>query len=95
MSGRNKLKVYADGRTVVWWCQGCGCAHSIKVADGAPWTWNGDVDKPTFSPSVLSTGEKRCHCFITDGNIRFLQDCGHGLAGKTVPMEEWPFSDAY
>jgi len=29
----------------------------------------------------------QCHTFITDGQIQFLADCTHELAGKTVEME--------
>ena len=29
----------------------------------------------------------RCHSFITNGQIQFLTDCTHKLAGKTVPLE--------
>ncbi len=31
-----------------------------------------------------------CHSFINDGNIQFLNDCTHPLAGKTVPLEPIP-----
>lgn len=38
-------------------CPGCGIAHFVNVKpfrNGCPvWTWNGDRDKPTFSPSLL------------------------------------------
>ncbi len=27
-----------------------------------------------------------CHSFIRDGNIEFLSDCTHELAGQTVPL---------
>lgn len=27
-----------------------------------------------------------CHSFVTDGQIRFLSDCTHQLAGQTVPL---------
>lgn len=27
-----------------------------------------------------------CHSFVTDGQIQFLGDCTHGLAGQTVPL---------
>ncbi len=30
----------------------------------------------------------RCHSFVRDGQIEFLTDCSHALAGKTVPMVE-------
>jgi hypothetical protein len=31
----------------------------------------------------------RCHSFVTDGEIQFLNDCSHDLAGKTVPLPEY------
>lgn len=29
-----------------------------------------------------------CHTFITDGNIQYLPDCTHELAGQTVPLKD-------
>lgn len=29
-----------------------------------------------------------CHSFVTDGNIQFLSDCTHALAGQTIPLPE-------
>lgn len=31
-----------------------------------------------------------CHSIIVNGNITFLNDCRHDLAGKTVPMPDLP-----
>lgn len=31
-----------------------------------------------------------CHSFVTDGQIQFLNDCTHHLAGQTVPLK--PFT---
>ncbi|TGV39244.1 ammonia monooxygenase, partial [bacterium M00.F.Ca.ET.168.01.1.1] len=28
----------------------------------------------------------RCHSFVTDGQIQFLSDCTHALAGQTVAL---------
>jgi len=28
-----------------------------------------------------------CHSFVTDGNIQYLNDCTHKLAGQTMPLE--------
>jgi Family of unknown function (DUF6527) len=56
------------------------------------WSWNGDLNWPTFSPSLLCNGhdpKNRCHSFIKDGNIQFLSDCWQKLAGKTVELPEW------
>jgi hypothetical protein len=34
--------------------------------------------------------EWRCHSFVTDGNIQFLGDCTHEMAGQTVALPEYP-----
>ena len=68
-------------------------------AHGNPWGFNGSLDFPTFTPSVLSQwdewqGEgvpaKRhvCHSFVRDGRIQFLGDCTHALKGQTVDLPE-------
>jgi len=64
--------------------------------EGTPnWTWNGDVDKPTLKPSILSKAEygetkelRICHSFVTDGKIKFLNDCTHEFAGQTMDLLE-------
>ena len=61
---------------------------------GPLWTFNGDLKKPTFKPSLLCNGSTpveevrkrgahRCHIFVTDGMVQYLSDCTHHLAGKT------------
>jgi hypothetical protein len=83
---------------LMFWCPGCDMPHRIQhgSGQGPRWGWNGDANRPTFTPSVLlrwHEGEARtpkcCHSFVTDGQIRFLTDCTHALAGKTVPLPEW------
>lgn len=78
-----------------FYCPGCGKKHTVFTKDEGLkhpiWGFNGDMDKPTFTPSVcaISTspdGEIRCHSFIRDGKIEYLQDSSHTLAGKTVEM---------
>lgn len=32
----------------------------------------------------------QCHSFVRDGNIQFLSDCTHSLAGQTVPIPDYP-----
>lgn len=44
-------------------CPGCGNTHVLPVGPGngethARWNFNGDIDKPTFTPSVLAQGNK-------------------------------------
>lgn len=50
------LRNGTDGR-LTWWCPGCDGPHTIQTGQGAGprWGWNGDVDRPTFTPSVLVT----------------------------------------
>ncbi|HRZ02382.1 MAG TPA: DUF6527 family protein [Burkholderiaceae bacterium] len=110
-------------------CPGCQEAHVVYVGGDGPgprsrWEWDGNVERPTFSPSILVTGadfteagraayeawyaagcpnggvpaegferrDTRCHSFVRDGQIEFLGDCTHALAGQTVPLPAWPGS---
>lgn len=34
-----------------------------------------------------------CHSFVTDGRIRFLDDCTHELRGQTVDLKTWSYDD--
>lgn len=60
------------------------------------WGFNFDTEAPTFTPSILARYDYNregkpqsvCHCFVTDGAIRFLSDCTHALAGQTVKMAD-------
>lgn len=76
-------------------CPACGIGHSFRVeGDGPKWSFNGDVDRPTFSPSLLVRWGKHgamdqvCHSFVRDGQMQFLSDCTHHLAGQTVTLPE-------
>lgn len=106
-----KVKVNTD--RIFFFCPGCDGVHAVNHT----WYFNGDVEKPTFSPSILVNGTKEitddectsimrgekikpipnvCHSFITDGNIQFLSDCTHKLAGQTVKLPDWDLvSEAY
>ncbi len=74
---------------------------STRVTSTAKWTFNGDLDSPTLSPSVLtwatnpSTGADifRCHSFVTNGKIQFLGDCSHELKNQTIELPEIPVDD--
>lgn len=90
----------ASTNLIVWYCPGCKGVHMIRYGEGQ-WTWNMDRDKPTFHPSVLVTYsgfdedkpiKEICHSFVRDGNMQFLNDCTHELAGQTVPIPEWPWT---
>jgi len=104
-----KVHKAQDKEGKVYWmiiCPACGNCHGLD----SRWTFNGDLDRPTFRASLLvrgtvpitneeadriMAGEKFepkplvCHSFITDGNIQFLDDCTHSLAGKIVELPDW------
>ena len=59
--------------------------------DTGNWSWNGDVDKPTLKPSILTdNGRVRCHTFVNDGVVQFLVDCTHDLKKTKVPLLDIP-----
>ena len=103
----NKGMMAEDGCSFLFMCPGCGYAHQVWVKSNPlrnngnhpVWGWNGSMEKPTFTPSLLCNGSmkseevregyQRCHSFITDGKIHFLCDCSHELVNKTVEMKDW------
>ena len=59
------------------------------------WSWNGDTEKPTLKPSILTEftwGPERtihrCHSFVNDGVVKFLSDCSHESANKEIELME-------
>lgn len=85
-----------------YWCPGCDSLHGVSInpgknTKGAGWDFTGTLESPTYSPSELTTwttGEEktlhRCHTFIKEGMIQFLDDCTHALKGQTVPLPPLP-----
>lgn len=80
-----------------FFCPGCKCYHGVWLKKdgykGPVWEFNGDMERPTISPSVLvqfPCMEKMnvCHSFIRNGRIQYLSDCTHELAGKTIELPE-------
>ena len=91
MKGCGSEVLYDGGEAMGWafWCPGCDEPHRVP-RDGR-WTFDGNWERPTFSPSLLSwadypDGRRCCHLFIRDGHLEFLGDCTHALAGQRVPM---------
>jgi hypothetical protein len=83
-------------------CHACGW-HSVPVKigvkEGKFWEWNGNLEKPTISPSVrhFHHGMPKfedhdaipafcCHYIMTDGVMAFCGDCTHSKSGQTLPM---------
>jgi hypothetical protein len=78
------------GEIYLFQCPGCGYSHWVRDHGKPRWSIFGlENNSPTVSPSILVRGQYRCHSFIRDGNIQFLSDCTHNLAGKTVELPDW------
>lgn len=114
-----------EGGGLMFRCPGCNEGHMVRVGEGAGprWGYNGDAERPTFTPSInvrgirapngaeMTEAEEReydalfaaggaeavlssrfgtvCHSFVTEGQIHFLADCTHDLAGHTVDLPDW------
>jgi hypothetical protein len=101
-----KLRPYRIGDVVSGyhhWCPACDQPHGIATAErnryGAIWSFNGDLERPTFHPSIRcfmtdedGRQETLCHYFIKNGMIEFCGDNPHALNGRTVPLCDWPES---
>jgi hypothetical protein len=121
----NKISSYKDkngNKGFHFHCEGCKCSHGVYTEgiDVPVWKFNGNKEKPTFTPSILvrydhlsEEGRKIsfefkekngrfptidelpydinevCHSFITDGKIRYLNDCTHHLKGQTVELKDF------
>lgn len=92
------MKIRGFGNGIwVFHCPGCGYGHPFHTdpkhhPTHQSWEWNGSVDSPTISPSLLifkDVPAQRCHSFIKDGRIQFLDDCFHALKGQTVDIPDY------
>jgi hypothetical protein len=63
------------------------------------WQFNGDLERPTFSPSFRhsapdpdhpGTNVSVCHYILTAGILHFCSDSMHKLAGQQVPLPDLP-----
>ena len=45
--------------------------------------------EPEHDPDGKYRNGFRCHSFINDGMIQYLDDCTHALANQTVVLPEW------
>jgi hypothetical protein len=102
----------------IGWCHYCpGCRHThcfnveqptrawpeFNIAGGVKWSFNGNLERPSFSPSMLiQTGGWKspegkdipqrtlCHYVLSDGVINFCADSAHELTGRAVPLADYP-----
>lgn len=72
------------------WCPGCQEPHAYATSGSCSWSFNGNLERPTFTPSLLHHGNPRCHLNLTDGMIQFHGDCEHALKNTVQPMADFP-----
>lgn len=87
-------KLYQSGDRYFFWCPGCKEPHFYQTSGSPAWQFNGDLERPTFTPSLLNTTRRgdvdhTCHLFLTDGNLQFGADCSHEYRAQTVPLPDW------
>lgn len=80
------------------WCSACKHCHTFYIqCNNHTWTFDGNVNSPTFSPSMLEyytqkNGERKtlCHYILTSEVMNYCGDSPHELSGKSVPLEDIP-----
>ena len=54
-----EISTEEQGRVLMHWCPGCARRHGFEIdkpnASGAIWSWNGDAEAPSFTPSMHIT----------------------------------------
>lgn len=84
-----------------FYCPGCGHDHiyyTNPIGFKVTWSFNGDVNNPTFGPSLLNRWGTHapgfvppapeyneggtCHLFVQEGVINYCGDCSHEYNGK-------------
>ena len=85
----HELLTYNTTDHYAWivWCPACDEPHMFDHR----WTFDGNHEAPTFTPSMLADkdGPMRCHSFLTAGVWNYLADCKHAHAGKSLPAPDW------
>ena len=70
-------------------CPACDDLHGLDER----FTWNGDTEKPTFTPSLRVTRtikgiQSLCHSIITAGEIHYQPDSTHAFANQTLALPD-------
>jgi len=88
---REKLPDGTDAGLLSFQCPGCGARHAFRIMfdpdlpEEQVWSWNGDMDGPTFDPALKAPG---CHLRCVEGKLHFFVDSGHKLAGRLVDLPD-------
>ena len=88
--------IVQDSTQIEFLCPGCKAIHVLNIADNhrGPKVHNfdGDYDNPTITPSIVNKKVRPdlviCHAFISNGFIKFEEDCTHELKGQNIELTE-------
>jgi len=84
------------------YCPACKEMHAFATEapqwNGARWSFDGNLECPTFNPSMnIRIGPypkdghiEICHYFLKAGQIQYLCDCTHDMANQTVELPDLP-----
>ena len=80
-----------DGRAIYFFCPGCGQKHGVQVQQPGDrhhegFRWNGCRHGPSVSPVMTFRGRHLCKGYLVNGQIQYLADSTHALAGQYVPL---------
>lgn len=81
MGNKVNCSKWGEENRVSFICVGCGELHALQVEGPKAWQWNGSLDKPTLSPSILMRSGHYAH-------TREKCWCGYNAAH---PEEAAPF----
>lgn len=74
-----------EGDRLSHWCPGCGEMHGVTVTRdpkaGKGWFFNGNIEKPTFKPSVKITGIQT----VVDSKGEWTGEWKRDAKGKPLP----------
>lgn len=98
--------LWKRGFNYLHWCSACKCGHRYptNTIGGPSWTFNGNHEAPSFTPSMriftpagpygdndeVVPEKTICHYYVTNGMIAYCGDCDHALLGKTVALDPIP-----
>jgi len=91
----------AEGGIISHYCPACRQMHGFFVdkpnpENGAHWRWDGNIVAPTFLPSMNITAKDDgeifycCHYRLENGQLEYLKDCTHALAGIKMALPPLP-----
>ncbi len=87
-----KLKIYEaivrGEKKLLFWCKACSSNHSV---DTDKIEWNGDNYTPTINADIKIISHKniKCHSFIKNGHIIYLDESEHEYRGKKIELDEF------